>query len=54
MFFYKVNTMVRFTSTLRCCQKAIKKLNNIIIAQLTTNNWLNILNNIWRFDIITD
>ncbi len=31
-------------------QKAIKKLNNIVIAQLTMNRWPNILNDTWRFD----
>lgn len=46
--------MVRFTLTPSRCQKAIKKLNNIIIAWVTTNNWPNKLSNTWKFDITAD
>ncbi len=35
-------------------QKAIRKLNNIVIARLTTNKRPNILSNTWRFDTSAD
>ena len=50
MFFCFETMVVLHTSTPSHCQKAIKKLNNIIIAQLTTNKNLNILNKTQRFD----
>ncbi len=46
--------MVRFTPTPSRRQKAIRKLNNIIIARLTTNNRPNILSDTWRFDTTAD
>ncbi len=46
--------VVGYTLTPSHCQKAIKKLNNIIITQLITNNWMNILSYTWRFNITTD
>lgn len=54
MFFHFVTIVVMLTSSFRHCQKAIKKLNNIIIAYLITNRRLNILSNIWRFNISVD
>ncbi len=42
------------TPTLSRHQKAIRKLNNIVIARLTTNRWPNILSDTWRFDTSTD
>lgn len=54
MFFGEVTIVIRFTLTFSHHQKMIKILNNIIIAQLTINNRLNILSNTWRFDITTN
>lgn len=52
LFFCYIIIIIKLSLTFSCCQKAIKKLNNIIIAKLTTSNWPNILSNIWRFDTI--
>lgn len=42
------------TPTPSCYQKTIKKLNNIVIARLTTNRSPNILSDTWKFDTSTD
>lgn len=46
--------VIIYIPTLSHCQKAIKKLNNIIIARLMTNRQPNILNNTLRFDTFTN
>ncbi len=53
-FFCFVKTVVMRTPTSSSRQKVIRKLNNIVIARLTTNRWPNILSDIWRFDTSTD
>lgn len=53
-FFRFVITVVMLTPTPSRCQKAIRKLNNIIIARLTTNRRANILSDTWRFDTAAD
>ena len=47
-------TVVICTPSLCYYLKAIKKLNNIVIARLTTNRRPNILSNTWRFDTFAD
>lgn len=49
-----MTTVVMLISTSSHHQKAIRKLNNIVIAQLTMSRQPNILNNIQRFDTIID
>lgn len=53
-FFCYMTTVFKLSLTLSRCQKAIKKLNNLVITQLTTSNWPNILSNTWKFNITTD
>ncbi len=49
-FFRFVTMVVMCTPTPSCRQKAIKKLNNIVVARLTTKRRPNILSDTWRFD----
>ncbi len=53
-FFCFVTTVVMHTPTPSCRQKAIRKLNNIVIARVTTNRRPDILSDTWRFDTSAD
>lgn len=53
-FFWYVTTIVKLSQTPRRRQNAIRKLNKIIIARLTTKNRPNILGDSWKFDTTAD
>lgn len=53
-FFCYITTVVKLSLTLSRWQKVIRKLDNIVIAQLTINNRPNILGNIYKFNTAAD
>lgn len=54
IYFWFVTIVVKFFSIANYCQKALKKLNNIIIDWFTIRNWLYIIMDFWQFDTTID